>query len=121
MRGTAPRPPRFRCLEQSASPTPAISPNRTYGISLPLDRLLRLDVGRPDHFAPFLGFVGDELAEIGGREREHVATEIGNPRLHIGVGKSSVDLFVELLDDLRRRILGCAEVILAARSRLKKV
>ena len=38
---------------------------------------LRLDVGGPDHLAPFLGFVGDELAEIGGRECEHVATEIG--------------------------------------------
>jgi hypothetical protein len=25
-----------------------------------------LDVGRPDHLAPLLGFVGDELAEIGG-------------------------------------------------------
>src|SRR5215472_12288930 len=50
---------------------------------------LRLDVGRPDHLGPFLGFVGVELTEIGGREREHVATEIGNPRLHIGVGKAS--------------------------------
>ena len=28
---------------------------------------LRLDVGRPDHLAPLLGFVGDELAEVGGR------------------------------------------------------
>jgi hypothetical protein len=55
---------------------------------------LRLDVRRLDHLAPFLGLVGDELTEIGGREREHVATEIGNPRLHIGVGKSSVDLLV---------------------------
>jgi hypothetical protein len=26
----------------------------------------RLDVGRPDHLTPLLGFVGDELAEIGG-------------------------------------------------------
>jgi hypothetical protein len=25
-----------------------------------------LDVGRPDHLAPFLGFVGDELCKIGG-------------------------------------------------------
>ena len=25
-----------------------------------------LDVGGPDHLAPFLGFVGDELTEVGG-------------------------------------------------------
>ncbi len=29
-------------------------------------RSLRLDVGRPDHLAPFLGFCGDELAEVCG-------------------------------------------------------
>src|SRR5262245_59454254 len=29
-----------------------------------------LDVGRPDHLGPFLGFVGDELAKIGGRARK---------------------------------------------------
>jgi Collagen triple helix repeat (20 copies) len=28
---------------------------------------LQLDVGRPDHFAPLLGLVGDQLAEVGGR------------------------------------------------------
>ena len=28
--------------------------------------LLRLDVGRPDHLGPLLGFVGDKLAEVGG-------------------------------------------------------
>ena len=27
---------------------------------------LCLDVGRPDHLAPLLGFIGDELAEVGG-------------------------------------------------------
>src|SRR5215469_18113899 len=32
---------------------------------------LRLDVGRPDHLAPLLGFVGHELAEVGGRARKH--------------------------------------------------
>ena len=30
------------------------------------------DVGRPDHLGPLLGFVGDELAEFGGRAGKHV-------------------------------------------------
>ena len=29
---------------------------------------LQLDVGSPDHLGPFLGFLGNELAEAGGRE-----------------------------------------------------
>src|SRR4029453_12074935 len=32
--------------------------------------LLRLDVRGPDHLAPLLGFVGDQLAEMGGRANE---------------------------------------------------
>jgi hypothetical protein len=35
---------------------------RRYGISA---GSLRPDVRRPDHLAPFLGVVGDELAEVG--------------------------------------------------------
>src|SRR6186713_39803 len=46
---------------------------------------LRLDVGRPDHLAPLLGLVGDELAEVGGRKREHVAAQFGKPRLQLGI------------------------------------
>src|SRR5262249_3070306 len=59
-------------------------------------------VGRADDFAPLLGFVGNELPKVGGRERKHVATEVGKPRLHLGLGKASVDLLVELADDLSR-------------------
>ena len=42
------------------------SPNGRYGI---LDRVtasVRLDVEGPDHLAPLLGFVNDELAEFRG-------------------------------------------------------
>jgi hypothetical protein len=43
------------------------SPNGIYGISSAADaELLCLDVGCPDHLAPLLGFVGDELAKAAG-------------------------------------------------------
>src|SRR5262245_38957090 len=57
----------------------------------------RLDAREFDHLAPFLRFVGDELAKVGGREREHVATQVGKPRLHLGIGEGRIDLLVELL------------------------
>ena len=49
-----------------------------------------LDVGSPDYLAPFLGFVGDQFRKFGGREREHVATQVGKPRLDLGVGETTV-------------------------------
>ena len=42
--------------------------------------LLHPDVGRPDHLAPFLCFIGDELAEVGGRLRKHGAAQFGEAR-----------------------------------------
>src|SRR5262249_7768242 len=48
-------------------------------------------------------------------EREHVATEVGKPCLHLGISKASVDLLVELFDDLGRRSLWRAEAEPAAR------
>src|SRR5262245_20712263 len=74
-----------------------------------------LDACEVHHLAPLLGFVGDELAKVGGREREHVATQVGKARLDLGIGKTSVDLLVELLDDLGRRGLRCADAVPGAR------
>jgi hypothetical protein len=68
-----------------------------------------LDVGGPDHLAPFLGFVGDQPAKVGGREREHVATQVGKPRLDLGVGEAGIDFLVEPVDDLGGRGLRCAD------------
>src|SRR5258708_14747852 len=70
---------------------------------------LRLDASELHHLGPFLGFVGDELAKVGGRERERVATQVGKPRLDLGIGEASVDLLVELVDDLGRRGPRCAD------------
>jgi hypothetical protein len=52
------------------------SPNGHYGILERVTASVCLDVEGPDDIAPFLGFVGDELAELGGREREWRVTEI---------------------------------------------
>src|SRR5205085_12701047 len=70
--------------------------------------LLRLDIRCPYYLAPFLSFVGDELTEIGRQARKRGASQVGKPRLDLGVGEGRVDLPVELVDDLTRRVLGRA-------------
>src|SRR4029077_4462888 len=47
---------------------------------------LRLDVEGPDHLAPLLGFVEDELTKIARRARKHRAAHVGDPRLDLGIG-----------------------------------
>ena len=45
-------------------------------------------MGGADHLGPFLGFVGEELAELGWRERKRGATEIGKARLDLGIARA---------------------------------
>src|SRR5207248_4093714 len=75
---------------------------------------VRLDVGRPDHLAPFFSFVSDELTEVGGRTGEHGATQF-EQRLDLGVGEARIGLLVELVDNLGGRIPRCAEAPHCAR------
>src|SRR5262245_1033845 len=85
--------------------------NGRYGI---LDRVtasVRLDVDGPDDVAPLLGLIRDEPSKVAGREREHVATQVGKPRLELGIGKASVDLLVEQVDYFDRRALGCRDAV----------
>src|SRR5262249_48836802 len=87
------------------------SRNGRYGI---LDRVIAsvcLDIGRSDHLAPLLGFVGDELAEVAGRARKHSATKVGKARLHLGVGEGGVDFAIELVDVFSWRISWCCDAI----------
>src|SRR5262249_48628915 len=73
------------------------------------DALLWLDVGRSDDLAPFLGFLGEELAEIRGRHRQRHSAEVGQPGLYPWFRKGRVDFSVEPIDDFRRTVLGAAE------------
>src|SRR5262245_52900836 len=70
---------------------------------------LRFDVRELDHLAPLLGFVGKELAVVGGRARNRSAALFGKPRLDLRIGKARVDLTIELVDDFGRRVLGGAK------------
>jgi len=76
--------------------------------------LLGLDVGRPDHLCPFLGFVGDELAEVGGRTRKHSGSQVSKPLLQFGIGQDGIDLPAELVDDLGWCLRGHADAVPSA-------
>ena len=60
---------------------------------------LRLDVRGPDYLAPLIGFIGDELAEIGGRAGKRRASEISEPSFQFGIGQPSIDLPVQRIDE----------------------
>src|SRR5262249_58937003 len=76
---------------------------------------VRLDVEGLDHLAPLLGFIGDMLAEVGGRTRKHRAAEVSEMGLHFRVVESRVNFLVELVNNLRRGVLGCADALPLAR------
>src|SRR5262245_23546688 len=63
------------------------------------------DAGELDHLGPFFGFVGDELSKVGGRADKWCFSEVSQPRLHLGIGEGRVDLLVELVNNLGRRVL----------------
>src|SRR5262245_39923240 len=63
-----------RVASTSRTSVPRGSRNGIYGISAASGALLGLDAGRPDHFAPLLGFVGDQLAKIGRGAGKHRAS-----------------------------------------------
>src|SRR5262249_8322047 len=88
---------------------PTFSLNAIYGISCPIRGSVRPDAGELDHLGPLFGFVGYELAEIGRRARKYRAAEVGQPRLNLGIGEGCIDPIVELVDDLVRRGLRCAD------------
>src|SRR5262249_5072409 len=70
---------------------------------------VQLDAREFHHLAPLIGFVDDELAEVGGRPRNHHYAKVGETRLDLGIGEARIDLFVEPVDNLRGRVLRRAD------------
>src|SRR5262249_7455924 len=66
--------------------------------------LLRLDAGEFDDPAPLLDFILNELAKTFRRAGQKGAGQLDKPRLQFHVGEARIDLPVELIDDLGRRI-----------------
>src|SRR5262249_45174878 len=71
------------------------SPNERYGKSSRSSAetsSLRLDVSGPDHLAPLLGFLSDQLAELDRRSRQRRAAEVSETGLHLRIVENRVDL-----------------------------
>src|SRR6188768_109976 len=90
--------------------SPLLAPERTsHQRRLEGVESILLRAGKLHDLGPFLGFVGNELPEIGRGAEKGFAAEIGEPSPHSGVAEGSVDLGVELVDDLCRRVVGRAD------------
>ena len=74
-------------------------------MSGPVPASLWLDVGRPDHLAPLLSIFDNELAKLHNCHRLWNAPHLGESRYHLGVAEASINVFVELVDDISRRVL----------------
>src|SRR5215467_4607195 len=72
-------------------------------------RSLGLCAGELDYFAPLLGIVSDELAEVRDRAGKYHASKVGKPRLQLGISEPRIDLAIELINDLGRRVFGRTE------------
>src|SRR5262252_8451303 len=69
----------------------------------------RLNARKLDHFAPFLCFLGDEPAEVGGQSWKHAAAEVSKPLNHFGFSKGYVDFAIELVNYFNGSFLGRAK------------
>src|SRR5215471_4371842 len=67
------------------------------------ERSVRFRARELDHLGPFLGFIGNELCEIGGRASKCRTAQIAKPRLRFGVSENGIDLLVELVDNIGGR------------------
>src|SRR5262249_58478869 len=71
----------------------------------------RPDIARADHFTPLLDFVGDQLSAVCGRAWQRPCTHLGESGLEFRIGKSRVDLSIQPVDDISRRVFGRAHAV----------
>src|SRR5262249_53818607 len=76
---------------------------------------LRLEPGKLHHFAPLLGFFGDELTERGGRAGKRLAAYFGKLCAPPRIAQGGVALAVELINALDRRVLRSGDAVPLAR------
>src|SRR5262245_5070111 len=74
-----------------------------------LPGLAQLDACEPDDLTPLLDVVGNELAELGRQAADGIQAQILVLRLDHGALDPGVDLPVQPVDDIRRRVFGRAE------------
>src|SRR5262249_50392314 len=77
--------------------------------------LVRLRAREFHDFRPFLGFLGDIFAELGGRTCNQRRAHAGEPLPHAGIGEDRLHRRIELVDDLGRRVLRRADAVPRAR------
>src|SRR5262245_56205795 len=71
----------------------------------------RLHAREPDHLAPLLGLLGDQLAECRGRARNQHAAKLVELCLDRGLGQNRVDLAVELFHNRCGRLPWRADTV----------
>src|SRR5215831_11841507 len=97
-------PAELPTLQRSSMPRQRLSSTGVTEYWIGTAASVRLDARELDHLGPLFGFVGDELAELGRRACKHCAAHVRKPRLQLRVGEAGIDLLVELVDHLNRRI-----------------
>src|SRR5580692_12756250 len=75
---------------------------------------IRLGARELDDLCPLVGFLGDEILEVGRRTGKHRPAHVGKPRFDLGTGEGRVDFFVEPVDDLGGSAFGDANAEPAA-------
>src|SRR5258706_234016 len=68
-----------------------------------------LGARRNDDLRPLRRLGGDDLAEVRRRADDRLASELGEARLHFGIGEGAVGFGIDLFDDLRGRAPGHAD------------
>src|SRR5262249_12711650 len=100
----------IRAEDLDAGWASAISRNGTlWNVAAETTGSICLDAGELHHLAPLLRFFGDEPSKADSRHRHRYTTPIGHPCLQLRIGEPRIDLLVERLDDLSRRVFRHAD------------